>query len=176
MEPQPTDPHWPRYSARPFPAYRYVPGQTPHPRRHHHGHSYGTPEARPVRFPTDRWRLSEDYLYGIDLYNFAYWWECHEVFEGLWHAAGHDTEEGNFYQALIQLAAANLKHFLDRTTAAHNLLQRGLARFQHVPPAYMGIDVAGLSETIRHRMAHSRTQSPLIRLDMSQPPGSTVCA
>ena len=52
-----------------------------------------------------------DYLYAIDLYNYAYWWECHEVLEGLWRA-GQTTKQGNFFRALIQLAAANLKRSL----------------------------------------------------------------
>ena len=66
-------------------------------------------EPRPRAFPQDEWSASEDYLYAIDLYNFAYWWESHEIFEGLWHACGRRTQAGNFFQALIQLAAANLK-------------------------------------------------------------------
>ena len=109
-EPEPPDPQWPRYSTRPFPSYRFVPRRTPHPRRDPSGHSYSLPEPKPIPFSVDRWHTSEDYLYGIDLYNFAYWWECHEVFEGLWHAVGHHSEQGNFFQALIQLAAANLKY------------------------------------------------------------------
>jgi len=85
-------------------------------------------------------------LYGIDLYNFAYWWESHEVFECLWHAAGHDTEQGNFFQALIQLAAANLKRFLGNEQAAQKLARSGLTRLQTLPQLYMGIDVIALSE------------------------------
>ena len=37
-----------------------------------------------------------DYLYAIDLYNYAYWWECHEVLEGLWRA-GQTTEARKFF-------------------------------------------------------------------------------
>jgi predicted metal-dependent hydrolase len=85
-------------------------------------------------------------LYGIDLYNYAYWWECHEIFEGLWHAAGHNTEQGNFFQALIQFAAANLKRFLGNEQAAQKLARSGLARLQNLPQMYMGIDVIALSE------------------------------
>ncbi len=32
-EPLPPDPSWPRYSTGAFPAYRYIPGRSPHPRR-----------------------------------------------------------------------------------------------------------------------------------------------
>ena len=93
-EPQPPDPSWPRYSTRPFPSSRFVPGKTPHPRRDPRGHSYEQPEPKQAEFAPAEWQQSEEYLYGIDLYNYAYWWECHEVFEGLWHTVGHGTEQG----------------------------------------------------------------------------------
>ena len=146
IEPHPPDPAWPRYSTRPFPSYRFVPGRSPHPRRDPRGHSYGRPEPQLATFSLDAWQQSEDYRYGIDLYNFAYWWECHEVFEGLWHAAGHDSDQGNFFQALIQLAAANLKRFLGNEQAAQKLARSGLTRLQTLPQLYMGIDVIALSE------------------------------
>ena len=151
-EPNPPEPNWARYSTRPFPPYRFVPGRTPHPRRNLHGHSYGQPELKPTSFPAAQWQTSEDYLYGIDLYNFAYWWECHEVFEGLWHAVGHNSEQGNFFQALIQLAAANLKHVLGNPAATHNLSRSGITRLQKVPPSYMGIDVAHLKEVLQEHL------------------------
>jgi len=163
-EPEPPDPHWPRYSTRPFPSYRFVPGRTPHPRRDPTGHSYGLPEPKPAPFPADQWHASGDYLYGIDLYNFAYWWECHEVFEGLWHAVGHDSEQGNFFQALIQLAAANLKSFLGNRVAAHNLLRSGIIRLQKVLPSYMGIDVLHLTEELHTNLINPRPHAPLIRI------------
>ena len=84
---------WPRYSARPFPPYRFIPGNNPHPRRHPQGHSFGCPEPSPEPYRPEDWCQSEDYRFGIDLYNFAYWWECHEVFEGFWHAVGPKTED-----------------------------------------------------------------------------------
>jgi hypothetical protein len=36
----PIDDGPPRYTDRPFPAYRHVPGETPHPRRDARGHSH----------------------------------------------------------------------------------------------------------------------------------------
>ena len=165
-EPQPPDPNWPRYSTRPFPPYRFLPGKNPHPRRDPRGHSYGQPEPKPSAFAPDEWQKSEDYLYGIDLYNFAYWWECHEVFEGLWHAMGHRTQQGNFFQALIQLAAAYLKRHLANATAANNLARSGLTRFQNIPPIYMGVDVAALAEDVEKHFLASRIQHAMIRLDL----------
>ena len=146
IEPQPPDPTWPRYSTFPFPSYRFLPGNNPHPRRDPRGHSYGKPEPKSSGFRPEEWHKSEDYLYGIDLYNYAYWWECHEIFEGLWHAAGHDSEQGNFFQALIQFAAANLKQFVGNEQASQKLARSGLARLQNLPQFYMGIDVIAFSE------------------------------
>ena len=163
-EPEPPDPNWPRYSAHPFPSYRFVPGRTPHPRRNPLGHSYGQPEPKPTPFLADQWQTSEGYRYGIDLYNFAYWWECHEIFEGLWHAVGHSSEQGNFFQALIQLAAGNLKCFLGNQTAAHNLFRSGIMRLQNVPPSYLGINVSHLTEALQAHLINPKPHAPLIRL------------
>jgi hypothetical protein len=163
-EPKPPDPDWPRYTARPFPPYRFVPGRAPHPRRNSRGHSYGQSEPKPAPFPAAQWHTSEEYLYGIDLYNYAYWWESHEVFEGLWHAVGQHTEQGNFFQALIQLAAANLKHFLGRPVAARNLIRGGIIRLQKTPPSYMGIDVAGLTGSLQTHLLSPYPHAPLIGL------------
>ena len=163
-EPEPPDPNWPRYSTQPFPFYRFVPGRTPHPRRDHRGHSYGQPEPKPAPFPAALWQTSEDYFYGIDLYNFAYWWESHEVFEGLWHAVGHNTEQGNFFLALIQLAAANLKRFMRNEEAAQNLLQNSACRFSGLPDFYMGIDVAHLRSRLRPSLGQVQAHQLLLTL------------
>lgn len=164
IEPIPPDPNWPRYSARPLPPYRFVQGRTPHPRRDPKGHAFGKPEPRPPAFPPAQWRNSEWYLYGVDLYNFAYWWESHEVFEGLWHVVGHHTEQGQFFQAIIQVAAANLKRFLGMAQAADNLKQRGLDRLQRIPQHYMGVDVAGFAEEVQGYFDGGRDKPALIRL------------
>lgn len=164
VEPRPRNPFWPRYTSRPFPPYRFVPGRTPHPRRDPRGHSYGRPEPAPALFSPGRWHQAHDYLYGIDLYNFAYWWECHKIFEGLWKAAGRDSVEGNIFQALIQLAAAYLKRFTGNRHAAGVLVRNGLARLERTPGHYMGIDVAGLIEALRPHLTGTARPEPLIIL------------
>jgi predicted metal-dependent hydrolase len=105
-----------------------------------------------------------EYLYGIDLLNFSYWWECHEVFEGLWHAVGEDTEQGNCFQALIQLAAAHLKRFLGNEQAAQNLARRALERLWALPHHYMGIDITGLSGLVRDDLARPGQARLLVKL------------
>lgn len=170
IEPHPPDQTWPRYSTRPFPSYRYLPGKNPHPRRDPLGHSYDLPEPKLLAFPPEEWQRAEDYLYGIDLYNFAYWWECHEVFERLWHAVGHNSVQGNFFQALIQVAAANLKRFLGNEQAAQKLARSGLARLQNLPQRYMGIDVIAFSEACRMISTPPASSTPYqIRLALETP-------
>lgn len=163
-EPTPLTPDWPRYSPRPFPSYHYVPGQTLHPRRHPLGHSHGQPEPTPRLFPPDQWQLSDDYRYGIDLYNFWYWWESHEIFEAFWHAAGRDSKQGNFFQALIQLAAANLKQTMNNEAAAHRLARAGITRLERCATPYMGIDVNLVLQGLYGYLAGLHPHLPLIRL------------
>lgn len=141
-----------------------MPGKNPHPRRDPKGHSYGLPEPKLLGYLPEEWEQSTDYLYGIDLYNFAYWWECHEIFEGLWHAVGHATEQGNFFQALIQLAAANIKQFCGNHRAAENLRTSGIIRLQKTPPRYMGVDVGRLIQDFQQHRAGPDFRAPLIRL------------
>ena len=163
-EPRPFDPTWPRYSLRPFPSYRYVPGQTQHPRRYPFGHSYGNPEPTPRPFPPNEWQASDDYRYGIDLYNFAYWWESHEIFEAFWHAAGRHSEQGNFFQGLIQLAAANLKRVMGKEAAAQNLTRAGITRLERCATPCMGVEVSLTIQALQEYLSGTHPHLPLIRL------------
>ena len=163
-EPFPPDPDWPRYTDRPFPPYRFLPGQAPHPRRDPGGHSYEQRALNPPAFSPEEWWDSEWYLYGIDLYNFGYWWECHEVFEGLWQAVGPDTQQGQFLQALIQVAAANLKRLVDAPQPAGTLARAALERLRPFRGVYMGVAVAALAEDVKNYFEGNRDKPPLIHL------------
>ena len=132
--------------ARSFPAYRYLPGETPHPTRDPRGHSYAVAEpASPASCPPpDEWRRSEEYLYAIDLYNHGYFWEAHESWELLWRAAPETSAQHVFLQALIQAAAASLQRRLGAEAGARRLARRAAARLREVAaaaPSCMGVDV-----------------------------------
>ncbi len=163
-QPIPPDPSWPRYSARPFPPYRYVPGRSPHPKQSPQGHAYGKPEEHPPAADPARFRESPTYLYAVDLYNHAYWWECHEAFEGLWLAAGRTPPPGQFLQGIIQIAAANLKRFMGKDEIARKLADEGLARMKAVSGVYMGVDVEVFARETREYFEGKRTMPALIRL------------
>ncbi|NKB67622.1 MAG: DUF309 domain-containing protein [Candidatus Latescibacteria bacterium] len=139
-----------RYApGRTLPSYRHRPGHTPHPRTHPHGHSYGTPEITTgLALRPDNWLCHETYLFGVDLFNFGYWWEAHEYWEALWRLEEKGSAARLFLQGLILLAAALLKEEAGNEQGHRRLLARGLARLaevgQRVGPVCMGLDLAAL--------------------------------
>lgn len=156
----------PRYSSRPLPPYRFVPGVTPHPRRHANGHSYGEPDPACPGPGPDQWQTHDAYLFGVDLYNCSFWWECHEVFEGFWRSIPR-TEEGRFFQALIHVAAANLKLCMGCPESADRLSVAAWERFRTLPDQYMGLDVRPFEREMRAYVLGMRTAPAPIRLAMS---------
>jgi hypothetical protein len=84
----------PRYvPARPLPAHTHVPGQSP----------------RPAESELEASTSQQSFLWGVDLFNAGCYWEAHEVWEGLWHAAGRTGPAADFLKGLIKLAAAGVK-------------------------------------------------------------------
>lgn len=92
-----------------FPPYTFVPGRTPHPVRDPAGHLFGKSPELPTPLDPERRQESRAYLYGVDLFNHGYYWEAHEVWEGLWRAAGRTGQIADFLKGLIKLAAAGVK-------------------------------------------------------------------
>ena len=169
-QPSPADPHQPRYSDKPFPPYRFVPGLYPHPRRDARGHSFGQPEPDAAPVAPERWMESDTYCYGIDLFNYAYWWECHEELEALWHEVGHESEQGQFLQGIVQIAAACLRRFMDDDDdAGLSLAEKGLAKLRTFAGVYMGIDVPGFCNDVRAYFSDVRSLPPVITLNSTSP-------
>ncbi|HUP00017.1 MAG TPA: DUF309 domain-containing protein [Gemmatimonadota bacterium] len=162
-EPRAPRPSWPRYTGIPFPPYRFVPGLNARP-----AGEIAAPRAFtfPERWSPEEWRSLTAYLYGIDLYNFAYWWECHEVLEGLWHTAGRTTPPARFVQAIIHLAASNLNRHRSHGAAAERQTAQALGRLEaQAERTYMGIDVDDLTRRVRASSTSVPWTPPLIRLD-----------
>lgn len=166
VEPTAPDPSWPRYTGRAFPPYRFIAGLNPHPRRDPRGHTYGQPEKPPPSVPPDRWKDNEEYLFGIDLYNHAYWWECHEALEGLWHLTGHKGGEAQFLQGIIQVAAANLKRHTGVLEGSRRLAREGIQRLASVGVrTYMGLELGPFIRAVNdYHLDEDSPRIPLIRL------------
>lgn len=89
-----------------FPAYSYVPGFWPHPHSHPDGHRFGPPFPAPR---LDDVASDPTFRLGVSLFDSGYYWEAHEAWEYLWHAAGRKGELADFFKGLIQLAVAGVK-------------------------------------------------------------------
>ena len=154
---------------RAFPPYRHGPGVTPHPRRDPRGHSFGADEpGAPAPLEASSWTSNETYLFGVDLYNFAYWWEAHEQWEALWRLAGAATDTGVFLQGLIQVSAALLKWHGGKRRGFVGLSAKGCDRLTRVAgrldgAAYMGLALAPFVAAFQEFGAHQQMIWPARR-------------
>ncbi len=157
-EPRPVWRHAPRHLPQVnFPAYRHVPGVTPHPERNEQGHSYGLKASAAVALSPENWRKHRAYLYGVDLYHQGYFWESHEAWEGPWRESEPDSLEANLLQALIRNSAAQLKIHAGNAVGArtHSLAARWrLARirakgYDGAGASFLGLDISDLIEQMK---------------------------
>lgn len=156
-----------RYTTLPLPPYRFVPGLNPHPHRDPRGHGFGASKPPPGPWDAAQWQALVGYLYAVDLYNQAYWWEAHEELEGLWIAAGRTTIRAQFIQGLIQVAAANLNRHRGSAHAAGVQAANGLARMQgarRLQPVFMGVDIAVFASKVEAYFARTRPEPAAIVL------------
>jgi hypothetical protein len=147
-----------------FPPYAYVPGLFPHPVSDPRGHSFGVKPVRRDPLDSDHWRLCRPYLYGVDLFNHGYYWEAHEVWEGLWHACGRSGQTGRFLKGLIKLAAAGVKVRQGIPRGVKNHALRAVDLFRQTAeeiggddPCYLGLC---LGDLIRFAQNTALTPSP----------------
>ena len=170
-EPAVFDPAWPRYSSQPFPSYRYVPGLNAHPRRDPSGHSRHAPEPRAADWQPEDWRELEPWLFGVDLFNYAYWWESHEQHEALWLAAGRTSLHARFVRGVIRVAAGCLNRHLGKEPTAILQARAGLTAMEDVAHGvgepYMGVRVEKFVAAARTWLADQTNRPPLIALEAS---------
>jgi uncharacterized protein len=162
MEPSPPEPPPARLTHGAFPSYRYIPGHSPHPRRDRSGHSWAAPEPRVSVIDDATWSGCSLYLRGADLFNHAFWWESHEAFEALWR--GSAPPASDLLQALIQVAASEIKRFSGANGAASTLTAKALVKLGALPSPCLGLDVRAFEDQVRERQALRRTSQPVIDL------------
>lgn len=158
----------PRYSARSFPAYRFVPGETPHPTRDPDGHSRGETTVPHAPWTPVEWRTLDAWRWAVDLFNHEYWWEAHEALEDLWNAADRTTDHARFAQSLVHLSAALLNrrrgHLeASRRQAARSL--RGLRAARALGPRVMGVDLRTLTADVRSAFFRGGPPPRIVLLD-----------
>jgi hypothetical protein len=126
----------------PFPRRPYLPGTgMTHPGKDLAGPHIPQISPRAAVFDAANWRFSQHYLYAVDLFNYRYWWEAHEVLEEVWLAAGKNTPAGKFIQGIIQIAAALLKASQSAHSGARRLALKGLSKIRLQSGVFLGMDV-----------------------------------
>jgi uncharacterized protein len=161
------------YPTMDFPPYAFVPGLHPHPGRDPQGHSFGREEIAPDYFKPEDWRSNHEYLWGVDLYNHGYFWESHEAWEGLWiKCESIDETQRQYFQALIQLAAATLKILMKQPNGLKKLAKIGTDRLEaiadEVGSHYMGLDLPAHVSAYRDftaQMPHDTQGFPTLLLN-----------
>lgn len=144
-----------RLTARPWPAYRFVPGQGRHPFRHPEGHAYVDGAAPvPPSWKAGPWWCDEAWLHGLELLEHRYYWECHEVLEGMWHQVPAGDLR-HLVQAVIQLAASGLRGHVGDVRSARLLRDRCLAHLDATTaPVVHGVHVARLRAAVQRAGAY----------------------
>ena len=136
----------PRRAPRfPLPPYRFVPKLHPHPLKNPAGHLFGKEDQWDSHSHTARWDI------GVDLFNNHYFWEAHEVWEGLWKE--RSGAEKDFLQAMILLSASLLQEHLGRKKISRKSVLRAkdlILDPEHWAEKYQ-LDISGLLNDFRIR-------------------------
>ena len=132
---------------------------------------YRKKDASPDPFAPRYWHQSSDYLYGVDLYNFGYYWEAHEAWEGIWKTTQRVNRPGRFLQGLIQVSAALLKREQGITGGMESLGKAGLEKLRGVAgygPLYCGLNlpeyVVRMGRILGETISSKRPLDPAIDL------------
>jgi pimeloyl-ACP methyl ester carboxylesterase len=86
-------------------------------------------------------------LRGIEEFNTARYFEAHETLEEVWLPSPPPLRD--FYQGIIQVAAAFVHFQRNERPGTEGLLRRGLARLDPFLPEFMGVETGRLVEDVR---------------------------
>ncbi len=133
-------------SDRPWPSYTHIPGVTPHPLRDPAGHSYRATDSSgadtapapqaPLTWSNLLWH--PEFQWAVRLFNAGYYWESHEAWEAVWHAAGRTGDLADFLKGLIKLAAAGVKLREHNLVGVERHARRALDLFGEVQESQAG--------------------------------------
>ena len=153
-----------RYSKTPLPKRQYVPGQGLHPDKDPNGPHIPKIPSSKMGFSVQLWKESEQYLYAIDLFNYQYFWEAHEVLEGLWVEVGRKTSTGIFIQGIIQVSAALLQKTQSNHKGAISLANKGLLKLDSKSGVFLGLKIDLFIKEVQSFLTGKLSQFPLILL------------
>jgi len=100
----------------------------------------------------ENFRENKAYLFGLDLFNYGYFWESHVWWEALWHEAGRKGEIADFLKGLIKLSACGVKVELKQIDISQGHFDRALELFNPLAKdhkTFFGIDLAELTKKLK---------------------------
>ena len=153
-----------RYTKISLPDKKYSPGQGVHPKKA--PQQFHIPElpSDEATFSVNTWKNSQRYLYAIDLFNYGYWWEAHEVLEELWIKTGKTSFTGIFIQGIIQISATLLKKSQSTPNSASQLESKGLSKLRLRSGVFLGIDVEEFTTDVEKYFDEEISSPPQIVL------------
>ena len=97
---------------------------------------------------------------GISYFNDERFWECHEVFEGVWKKC-YDGEK-ILVQGIILVAAALVHYQKNENEICISILNRALAKLTKAPGQYYNIDVDSLRNKVNEIITSGKITTFLI--------------
>ena len=153
-----------RYTNISFPDRKFIPGEGIHPKKQPHGSHIPELKSEITKFDNDTWQNSQRYLYAVDLFNFGFWWEAHEVLEDLWNQTGKSTLTAKFIQGLIQISAAFLKDSQLFPRGASRLAAKGLSNLRLLSGIFLGLNVEEFGKQVERYFEREGLSPPQIIL------------
>lgn len=92
------------------------------------------------------------YLEGLRLFNEGQFFEAHDVWEEAWSRV-RDSRREQFYRAIIQGAVTLELLRRCRAVGVRQVFTSCLQLFEGLPPVFMGLDISGFIEKLRHAIA-----------------------
>ena len=140
-----------------LPPYRHLPGVNA---RHDQALFDAVKRATPPVTRSAEASRNPAWRHGLALLAGGYYWECHEVLEGVWRNAPPNSQERIVTQAVIQIANGALKQELGRERAAGRLADIALSLLADLSDqaTIMGLrpgDLAGAAAAVRDGMHHT---------------------
>ncbi len=118
----------------------------------------------PMERLSNNWRSNTMYLFGVDLFNAAFYWETHEVFEGLWRLEEKGSPTYNGLKGLIQLATSTLKHDRDEPKGRDLLLIGGSRYLRDSDMDQYGVNIEFLISAIEAYQSGGSKERPIITI------------
>lgn len=105
---------------------------------------------------------SDEFTWGQDLFNFGYYWEAHEAWEGLWQVADRGSPLRALLKGLILLSAAGVKIREGKRAAAMRHAGRAAGLFRQLmrAPHQAFSHALGMSPALLANFAEATASAP----------------